>query len=71
VETKPIIKSAGTSPENEQENAKKSFHRSVSEYGSEEEFGDHEFVLQRAVSVSSRRRNNSGGVCVRLHWKFI
>lgn len=62
MDTKPIVKSAGTSPESEQENHKKSFHRSVSEYASEEENGDREFVLHRAVSVSSRRRNNSGGV---------
>ena len=62
VESKPIVKSAGTSPDSEQENQKKSFHRSVSEYGSEEELVEHEFVLHRAVSVSSRRRNNSGGV---------
>ena len=62
VESKPIVKSAGTSPDSEQENQKKAFHRSVSEYGSEEELVEHEFVLHRAVSVSSRRRNNSGGV---------
>ncbi|KAK7473506.1 hypothetical protein BaRGS_00035259, partial [Batillaria attramentaria] len=60
LESKPIVKSAGTSPESEQENHKKSFHRSVSEYASEEENGDHDFVFHRAVSVSSRRRNNSG-----------
>lgn len=62
MESKPIVKSAGTSPDSEQENQKKSFHRSVSEYGSEEELVEHEFVLHRAVSVSARRRNNSGGV---------
>ena len=62
VESKPVVKSAGTSPESEQENHKKSFHRSVSEYASEEENGEHEYVLHRAVSVSARRRNNSGGV---------
>ncbi|XP_076446720.1 E3 ubiquitin-protein ligase MYCBP2-like isoform X7 [Babylonia areolata] len=62
VENKPMVKSAGTSPESEQENHKKSFHRSVSEYASEEENAEHEFLLHRAVSVSARRRNNSGGV---------
>lgn len=56
-----MTKSAGTSPENEQEH-KKAFHRSISEYVTENDSDDNEFVFSRAVSVSSRRRNNSGSV---------
>ncbi|GFN82137.1 myc binding protein 2 [Plakobranchus ocellatus] len=62
LEKQPMTKSAGTSPEMEQDSHKKTFHRSVSEYGTENEVDGNDFVFQRAVSVSSRRRNNSGSV---------
>nr|AOV18880.1 myc binding protein 2 [Lymnaea stagnalis] len=62
LEKQPMTKSAGTSPENEQDSHKKAFHRSVSEYVTENEVDENEFVFSRAVSVSSRRRNNSGSV---------
>ena len=57
-----MTKSAGTSPEMDQESHKKAFHRSVSEYATENGSDANDFVFQRAVSVSSRRRNNSGSV---------
>lgn len=62
LEKQPMTKSAGTSPENEQDTHKKAFHRSVSEYVTENETDENDFIFSRAVSVSSRRRNNSGGV---------
>ncbi|XP_035827428.1 E3 ubiquitin-protein ligase MYCBP2 isoform X3 [Aplysia californica] len=62
LEKQPMTKSAGTSPDWEQEGHKKAFHRSVSEYTSENDADEQEFVFSRAVSVSSRRRNNSGSV---------
>ncbi|XP_055893471.1 E3 ubiquitin-protein ligase MYCBP2-like isoform X4 [Biomphalaria glabrata] len=61
LEKQPMTKSASTSPENEQDSHKKAFHRSVSEYVTENE-DENDFVFSRAVSVSSRRRNNSGSV---------
>ncbi|KAH9488940.1 E3 ubiquitin-protein ligase mycbp2 [Bulinus truncatus] len=62
LEKQPMTKSASTSPENEQDSHKKAFHRSVSEYVTENEGEENDFVFSRAVSVSSRRRNNSGSV---------
>ncbi|XP_059170813.1 E3 ubiquitin-protein ligase MYCBP2-like isoform X4 [Physella acuta] len=62
LEKQPMTKSAGTSPENEQDTHKKAFHRSVSEYVTENETDENDFIFSRAVSVSSRRRNNSGSV---------
>ncbi|XP_048243746.1 E3 ubiquitin-protein ligase MYCBP2-like isoform X7 [Haliotis rufescens] len=57
-EAKAVVKSAGTSPDNEQEHFKKIFHRSISEISSDDE-NSQQGAQNRAMA---RRRNNSGGV---------
>ncbi|KAL5012682.1 hypothetical protein ScPMuIL_011233 [Solemya velum] len=59
--TKPVPKSAGTSPDSEQEQYKKTaFQRSISEIVSDDDGTNQDRNISRLLS--GRRRNNSGGV---------